>query len=622
MGETTIGNSQDRGVTYLFCGVGFAERMVVSLHSLRDHWQGPVTVFVTDDDCEVVIKKVVGQLDLDCRRVEGMKIRRHPAYVNKTLIPTWTPYKQTIFIDGDTLIVGTFDELFEPPLAITSFGDWQTQGRRMSGRINRWKGKSRMIDELISRQLAESLPAINTGVFAFHRGAAGLATWHEITKAGAGMHMTDEIAMQLLFSELDGTCHVVDDRFNCMVPDTQVRGNFSHAIRSVYDGQITEIITRAGRRLRLTPNHPVLTAKGFVAAGSLEQGNQLVANNGQIDLLASGRADGYQIYDRPAMVKDVFEAFLFGATNRPGALSSLVEVRRGRPHDFYGDGKAVQGNVEIVGSYGSLLNDPESCRFEECDHPCFGGMNLELTTKSRQSALAQCLLSVFLASAFLKCRLNQGSFLGRSHAIESKLRCFPSASQLYASLLKQSAKSHVCTSNFLGKRLEAFSSTIPFCEDAQIVNREFSCMPASGSLSPIAQRNTALLEESPQATVGTSGLAGKRLESLAGQVTIDPVIQISDLAFRGHVYDLSSANNLIIANDLYISNCSPIYGVHSDDVRIWHFHGGKHLRKEVGAAIWWPAFLRTREANIGGLADWAGTYDKHVKERLQDESQT
>jgi len=200
---------------YFFCGVRYAERIIVSLYSLRQHWHGAVTVIVTDDDCQRVIEEAAEDLELECKRVKFTKAKRHSAYLNKTQIPTWTPYDDTVFIDGDTIVAGTFDELFGQPLTITSFSDWHSQGRRMSGRISGWKGKSKAIDVLVAQQLGQSWPAINTGVFAFQRNARGLAQWNAICKAGAGLHMTDELAMQLLFPELGDDCRVLDDRYNC-----------------------------------------------------------------------------------------------------------------------------------------------------------------------------------------------------------------------------------------------------------------------------------------------------------------------------------------------------------------------------------------------------------------------
>jgi len=206
--------SEDRGVVYLFCGATFAERVVVSLWTLRKHWQAPVSVIATDDDCQDILQPAAAELDLQLIRVEPMKARRHSAYLNKTLIPIWTPYQRTVFIDGDTTVVGNFDKLFCPGLCFTSYSDWQTQGGKISGRLKRWRGRSRLIDAALDWQLADSIPALNTGIFAFHRGNPELRLWHEVTLAGKNLHMTDELAAQLVHSHLDG-CEIYDDRYNC-----------------------------------------------------------------------------------------------------------------------------------------------------------------------------------------------------------------------------------------------------------------------------------------------------------------------------------------------------------------------------------------------------------------------
>ena len=172
-----------------------------------------MTVFCTDEDCERIIRRMPPEMAIKTRRVERV-VGKRPSYLTKPLVPTWTPYERTVFIDGDTRIVGRFDELFEPPLALTQFGDWVSLGRRMSGRIKLWMGLSNRIDELVRQQLASEHKAINTGVFGFHKGYVRMAEWYEITQAGVGLMMTDELAMQVLHGDLP-ECQVFDDRCNC-----------------------------------------------------------------------------------------------------------------------------------------------------------------------------------------------------------------------------------------------------------------------------------------------------------------------------------------------------------------------------------------------------------------------
>jgi hypothetical protein len=56
-------------------------------------------------------------------------------------------------------------------------------------------------------------------------------------------------------------------------------------------------------------------------------------------------------------------------------------------------------------------------------------------------------------------------------------------------------------------------------------------------------------------------------------------------------------------------NCSPIYGIHGRDVRIWHFHGEKHVSRAEARAIWLPAYEECVQANVAGLTTWAPASD-------------
>ena len=59
-------------------------------------------------------------------------------------------------------------------------------------------------------------------------------------------------------------------------------------------------------------------------------------------------------------------------------------------------------------------------------------------------------------------------------------------------------------------------------------------------------------------------------------------------------------------------NCSPFFGIHKNDATIYHYHGSKHVRKPQGKAIWWPEYEKARAANVAGLREWGGQFDKTI----------
>jgi hypothetical protein len=148
-----------------------------------------------------------------CVRQKGSQRRRHGHYLTKTLLPLWSPYDRTVFLDGDTVICGSVDKLFEAPLTLTAFAGWQTNGRKIGGRISRYKGISPIIDEWVDELRKNAQPAINTGVIGWHKGDLQWARlWNYVTYRGPGC-IGDELAMQIIFNRVGAT--VLDDRYNC-----------------------------------------------------------------------------------------------------------------------------------------------------------------------------------------------------------------------------------------------------------------------------------------------------------------------------------------------------------------------------------------------------------------------
>lgn len=133
--------------------------------------------------------------------------------------------------------------------------------------------------------------------------------------------------------------------FNCLPPGQSVQGRFVGGLKASYSGELVEIHTRGGRRLSVTPNHPVLTDRGFVPAADLKEGINLVCyrGEGQVGVLA--------VNDQhpPSRIEDVFQAFsvLVGGP-REAPLSPL---------DLHGDAAGTDGQVEVVRPDRVLLID-------------------------------------------------------------------------------------------------------------------------------------------------------------------------------------------------------------------------------------------------------------------------
>jgi len=131
---------------------------------------------------------------------------------------------------------------------------------------------------------------------------------------------------------------------NCFPGDMAVSATDIEAVfRMPYEGELVSIKTASGFDLTGTPNHPILTERGWVALGLLNEGDKvLCANIGQNIL--EGQA---QVDDSPTPLTEIFDALSGGGMSQRIAMA---------PFDFYGDGG--HGEVDIVWAEGELGNRP------------------------------------------------------------------------------------------------------------------------------------------------------------------------------------------------------------------------------------------------------------------------
>lgn len=202
------------GVIYLLTGVQHAARLVVSLQSLRHWYSGPITLFTTRPESHEI-----GEL---CRRDATLKVSHAPirestvsvnsSYATKVTLLNDLPYEECLYLDADTLVCGEINELLyaakQHELLATSAACWSTTDPHRRILLEKWlelKGTLTQfpIETLVKYCLENSLPAINTGVYAIRRNAAIISPWMDLALAGYQMPIPDEISLQLLMPHYD-----------------------------------------------------------------------------------------------------------------------------------------------------------------------------------------------------------------------------------------------------------------------------------------------------------------------------------------------------------------------------------------------------------------------------------
>lgn len=143
---------------------------------------------------------------------------------------------------------------------------------------------------------------------------------------------------------------------HCLLGSAQVStgGGIASATRRWYDGDAIVIATASGKRLEATVNHPILTPGGWVAAGLLNVGDEVIQRVGP-ELVAVGHDDHENV---PASIAEVFDAL-----GRSPEVAT-IEMPTATP-DFHGDGMA--GQVAVVRANRKLWDGPNAALLESLE---------------------------------------------------------------------------------------------------------------------------------------------------------------------------------------------------------------------------------------------------------------
>lgn len=123
---------------------------------------------------------------------------------------------------------------------------------------------------------------------------------------------------------------------NCFPAGVVVSGPRAQAAtRRWYEGQLIELETADGRHIPVTPNHPMLTTRGWIAAGELHEGDDLIHCPNPERLLGGDPHN----HLAPSRIEEVA-----GALREASDVSSMAVPLAAE--DFHGDG--FGGEVDIV----------------------------------------------------------------------------------------------------------------------------------------------------------------------------------------------------------------------------------------------------------------------------------
>ena len=321
----------------------------------------------------------------------------------------------------------------------------------------------------------------------------------------------------------------------CVFPNTKVISPDIEAMtRSLYSGCVVEIGTSDGARLTVTPNHIVLTARGWVRAKNLIKGDKVINySRGIKSVIESDPTDN----DGIPTIEELFTSLL--ESGAVPAISMPISSE-----DFKGDAPS-DGEIDIIFIDGKLRNKLNATLSQLVgDVLLVGASESGEVTLSRNCSLAEQLAGLGLAADGIMSGSRIAAILLRGTLTHSQLIGLRLPSDYDARLYKTAANDTSADIKLFGDGIFAHPGSIHI-SDLLDIKRDFNSL----------KRNTASLETALDGRFCDSVGLCDFISAFSGFVTFDDIIFVTNKYYSGHVYDASSLSTLYIANGIITSNC-------------------------------------------------------------------
>ena len=321
--------------------------------------------------------------------------------------------------------------------------------------------------------------------------------------------------------------------FRCFLPDTKIDGASHGAIKRFYSGKIIKLITKSGRELRVTANHPILTSRGWVIAELIKQGDNLIAYDRPVESLnANGLTRKVYNDELVPTAENLFKSFISHALAVGEASSFKFDgnlfTADGEIHiDVLNDGLSIK--IDSNGSQGIkqrmfVIRNDGTCfeTIKACGTPESGAVAADIV-------LSQDAINITSRGVEGDSDFTLADILRLIEIEDSKLQLSIGVSGGIPS--SRALTLNTSWSLFDDLPLDRFG------------------------LASSSQDNTLFNKLSSDGLSDDSGLFGYLIDTHARHVAIDPVVDVIEDFFSGHVYDFQSDSGLLSADGIITHNC-------------------------------------------------------------------
>lgn len=310
----------------------------------------------------------------------------------------------------------------------------------------------------------------------------------------------------------------------CLAGDSLITSaNVAAAYRRWYEGPWVEVVTQSGNQLSGTPNHPVLTRRGWVGLGLLTEGDDLICDDVQLQhAMASGHP---HVEACPSTIAQLFDSL--------AAVRVLGGVRAGEP-DFHGDGR--EGDVDVALPYRPLrvgrFAPVEECRAE-----------VVLEGADLHQVLLAC-EGVRMGPGVCACEL--GGLAEVAHGVTGRL--------------DESRHRVTSAADIASHALRAFALEVAG-DDRLAVQVLTEAGVAAATIAggapccrALADGGTAALEVAHDRVDAVAGLLADGGDADPSQIKLDQVMAVRRIEFAGHVYNLTTVDGYFAYRGAYTGN--------------------------------------------------------------------
>ena len=323
----------------------------------------------------------------------------------------------------------------------------------------------------------------------------------------------------------------VEEVANCFVGETLIdESNPEAMFKSKYSGEFLTIQTSRGYKITVTPNHPILTSRGLIAAHNLRVGNDVISSPlGELSAVRNPNVNNV-----PTAFEKKFNSLAVKSVNQ--------RITRGNVN-FYGD--IPESDVEVVFSNGFLkksINIPFTEHLRKSD---FVSTDVTPALFFPKSTLMQFFKTAFPSDTGFMSSINLFLSLLCAHLIPSQSIGFAGVANINPRIFEPLEDNRSGSPKDSGKFIRRFSGVVKFHETGNI-NRDVitSCLNTGfKKMSGNGRRSN------PQ---GFSNL----MNAFPAIIKPDNISSI-DSFHRNNVdvYTMQTAQGIYNANGIFASNC-------------------------------------------------------------------